>query len=119
MEVTGTITKVLPIIKGQKKDGTGEWQKMSFVLDNNEKYNNIFCFEIFGDEKVENFNKYNKVGSVVKVDFNVKTNEWEGKYFTSLQAWKVFKAEATEQPQEPQFETLSKEAVQEQSDLPF
>ena len=30
---------------------------------------------------------------MVKVDFNVKTNEWKDKYFTSLDAWKVFKAE--------------------------
>ena len=92
METTGTITKILPIEKGTSKTGT-EWQKQSFILDNNEKYNNIFCFEIFGADKVESFNKYNKVGSTVKVDFNVQTNEWKGKYFTSLQAWKVFKAD--------------------------
>ena len=111
MEVTGKITKVLPIEKGQKKDGSGEWQKLQFVLDNNAQYNNIFCFEVFGDEKVENFNKYNKVGDVVKVDFNVSTNEWKGRYFTSLQAWKIFKADAT-QTQEPVAEYQSSQAAQ-------
>ena len=111
MEVTGKITKVLPIEKGQKKDGSGEWQKLQFVLDNNAQYNNIFCFEVFGDEKVENFNKYNKVGDVVKVDFNVSTNEWKGRYFTSLQAWKIFKADAT-QTQEPVAEYQAQQAAQ-------
>ena len=92
MEVTGKITKVLDVVKGTTKEGK-EWQKLIFILETDEQYNNLYAFEVFGDEKVENFIKYNKEGNDVKVDFNVKTNEWQGKYFTSLQAWKVFKAE--------------------------
>ena len=46
LQITGKITKVLPLLKGTTKDGK-EWQKQLFILDNNEKYNNIFCFEIF------------------------------------------------------------------------
>ena len=37
----------------------------------------------------------NKVGDDVKVQFNVKTNEWKGKYFTTLSAWKVFKSQSS------------------------
>lgn len=94
MEVTGKVTKVLDKITGTKKDGSGEWVKQSFLLETTEQYNNLYCFELFGDEKVDDFNKYNKIGDEVKVDFNVSTNEWQGKYYTSLQAWKVFKAES-------------------------
>ena len=95
MEITGAIEKILTLESGTTKDGKG-WQKQSFIVANNEGYDNkkqIFCFEIFGEEKVTNFNKYNKVGDVVKVDFNISTNEWKERYFTSLQAWKVFKSE--------------------------
>jgi len=92
MEVTGKITKVLEKQSGVSK-ADKEWTKLSFVLETSEAYNNLYCFEIFGTEKVEQFEKYNKVGQEVKVDFNVSTNEWNGKYFTSLQAWKIFKAE--------------------------
>jgi hypothetical protein len=90
----GKITKVLEKETGTKKDGSGQWVKQQFVVETNEKYNNLYCFELFGDEKVDNFNKYNKVGDLVDVDFNVSTNEWKGKYFTTLQAWKVFKSDA-------------------------
>ena len=90
----GKITKVLEKETGTKKDGSGQWVKQQFVVETNEKYNNLYCFELFGDEKVDNFNKHNKVGDFVDVDFNVSTNEWKGKYFTSLQAWKVFKSDA-------------------------
>ena len=89
MELVGVITKVLDKITGQKKDGSGEWVKQSFVIDTEETYNNIICFELFGAEKVENFNKYNKVGDKVTVEFNINCNEWQGKYFTTLGAWKV------------------------------
>lgn len=111
MKVKGEITKVLEIQKGTSKEGK-EWQKLSFILKTDEEYNNLYCFEVFGDEKVETFTKYNKVGSVVDVEFNVKTNEWKGKYYTSLQAWKIFKADAgsTESVAEP---------VETDSGLPF
>lgn len=121
MEVTGKITKILPIETGQKKDGSGEWKKLSFILDNNAQYNNIFCFEIFGAEKVDKFNQYNRVGDVVKVDFNVNTNEWQGKYYTSLQAWKVFKSDEIrdQQAQSERATQAAQQLNQEQTDIPF
>ena len=123
MEITGTIEKVLTLESGQTKDGK-DWQKQNFIVTNNEGYNDqkqIFCFEIFGEEKVANFNKFNKIGDVVKVDFNISTNEWKDKYFTSLQAWKVFKAESGTAPQAPNapFPTAPALNEEEPDDLPF
>ena len=94
LEVTGKITKILDLQTGTTQAGS-EWKKQSFILETTEQYNNVYCFELFGEEKVDNFLKFNKVGNEVKVDFNVSTNEWKGKYFTTLSAWKVFKADAT------------------------
>jgi len=100
MEVTGKITKILDKVTGQKKDGSGTWEKQTFVLETQEQYNNLYAFEVFGAEKVGNLKQYNKVGDTVKVDFNVSTNEYNGKYYTSLQAWKIFKANLEETPVE-------------------
>ncbi len=47
------------------------------------------------------FLKYNRVGQEVDVNFNVQTNEYKGKYYTSLQSWKIFKAEAAVDTPEP------------------
>ena len=110
-KVTGKVEKILPVVKGTTKAGA-EWQKLEFVIKTDDEYNNIYCFEIFGDEKVESFNKYTKLHDMVEVKFNVKCNEWKEKYYSSLSAWSVFKAEAA-----PAFEPV---AVDEQSgDLPF
>jgi hypothetical protein len=109
MKVTGKITKINEVTSGTS--AAGKWQKISFLLETTEEYNNLYCFEVFGEEKVEQFAKFNRVGQNVDVDFNVKTNEWKGKYFTSLSAWKIFKAEAGE--------TAPEVAQDEADDLPF
>ncbi len=119
MEITGVITKILPLQTGAKKDGSGDWKKQLFILDSKADYNNIYCFEIFGDDKVENFNKYNKVNDTVKVDFNVKTNEYQGKYFTTLDAWKVFKENNSTSEQKPPFEPAGGFVEEEHDDMPF
>ena len=87
-----TVTVIGDIQKGVSK-AQKEWQKMTFVGTTQEEYNNTFAFEIFGADKIENFNKYTKVGSVIDVDFNINCNEWQGKYFTSLVTGKVLRAE--------------------------
>jgi hypothetical protein len=120
MKITGTITKILPIEKGTSKEGK-EWQKINFLVETTEQYNNLYCFEIFGVEKVENFTKYNKVGQSVDVEFNVSTNEWKGKYYTSLQAWKVFKGSPNDGLPVPEdFEKVSEADLNTpDNDLPF
>ena len=90
--VKGKITEIKEPITGESANGT--WKKTTLVIDTGSEFDNIMAFTVFGEEKVDNFVKYNKVGDVVDVDFNVSTREWEGRYFTSLSAWKVFKANA-------------------------
>ena len=113
LEITGSIKTILPVEGGTSKAGK-EWKKQNFIIANNEGYQGqeqVFCFEVFGDEAVENLTKFNKEGDEVKVCFNIKCNEWNGKYFTSLSSWRVEKAGA---------ETTSAPASSnEPDDLPF
>lgn len=123
LQINGVIKTVLPLEKGTTKAGA-EWQKQSFIVANNDGYEGkeqIFCFEVFGEEKVQNFNKFNKAGDGVTVDFNISTNEWNGKYFTSLQSWKVSKSESVSTIQEATtpFQTVEILEVIEDDGLPF
>ena len=89
LQLKGTI-KVI----GEKQTFDSGFQKVEFVITtNDEKYPQDVKFEIVQD-KVDDFLKYNKVGSVVDVDFNVRGNEYKEKYYVSLSAWKVFKSTA-------------------------
>lgn len=119
LKVSGKIVKILDKVTGTKKDGSGEWVKQSFVIDNGEQYNNLASFEVFGDEKVENLNKYNKVGDSVEVTFNISCNEWQGKYYTTLQAWKVFKSNSDITQAVAQIDNAIPPADEDDSGLPF
>ena len=94
-KVTGEIIDILPTESGTSKAGK-EWKKLTFAIETNKQYNNILAFEVFGDEKVENFLKYNKLGKTVDVEFNVSSNKWKDRYFTTASAWKITKANDTE-----------------------
>ena len=121
-KVIGKISKVLGKQEGTSKAGK-EWVKQSFVVSNNDGYEGkevIYCFEIFGGEKVNKFNEFNKEGDTVDVNFSINTNEWEGKYYTTLSAYGVFKSKETTETPAPQFETVSKDELNEDdTDLPF
>ena len=97
LKVNGKITEVLEEEKGTSKAGK-DWIKQSFVLDTGEQYNPLICFSLFGQEKVDNFNKYNKVGDDVEVSFNISSREYEGKWYSQIDAWKVFKANTETAP---------------------
>ena len=121
MQITGRLKQFLPVQTGDKKDGSGQWKKQSFLVETNEKYNNLYCFEVFGEEKVDNLTKYQKEGDEVTVEFNVVTNQHNGNYYTSLSAWKI--SNVLHQIQEKEKEQLTgivaDENEEEHNDLPF
>jgi hypothetical protein len=91
MKFNGKITNILEMIE------VGANKKIEFVVTEIEvQYPQSVKFGIFGTDKVDKFIQYNKVDQEVEVLFNFKTNEWQGKYFTSIDAWRVNKVESTE-----------------------
>jgi len=111
LEIKGTLTKIGETVEGTGKDGK-PWQKLTYTVETDQTYNNLYAFEVFSQDKVEQFKKYNTVGDKVSVKFNVSTNEWKGKYFTTLQSWRCTKDDS----QTTEKETVQAEA---QDDLPF
>ncbi len=91
MKFVGKITSILEVVE------VGANKKVEFVVTETEvQYPQAVKFGIFGTEKVEKFLQYNKVDQEVEVLFNFKTNDYQGKFFTSIDAWRVNKVESTE-----------------------
>jgi len=92
--IAGKIKTFLEVQKGIGKTSGNPWASQEFVVANNDGYEGkeqIFCFKVFGEDKVEQLTKFNKVDDDVKVFFNISTNEYNGKYYTSLNSWRVEK----------------------------
>lgn len=113
LKVSGTISKILKVETGQSKAGK-EWKKQNFVLDTNAEYNNLICFQLFGDKKLEAFSRF-KEGERVEVSFNVSSREYNDKYYHNLDAWKLEKLDSDTKSDQPK-EIITPE---EDDDLPF
>ena len=85
LKVTGKITSILDVETGTSKAGK-EWQKQSFVIDTEAKFNPEVCFSLFG-EKTDLLSGL-KTGDEVEVSFNVSSREFKDAspqiYFISL-----------------------------------
>jgi len=109
MEVTGVIKQILNVEQGTSKAGK-EWKKLNFILESKDgDYTNTICFDVFGEEKVDNFVKFNSVGDNVTVSFNVSSREYNERWYTQTSAWMVKKNTS-------ETETKLEEA---KDDLPF
>jgi len=118
LEITGKLVKTLPIESGKSKAGK-EWKKQSFVVDTGDQYNPEVCFQLFGDEKIKLITGLD-IGSNLKVGFNLSSREYNGKYYHSIDAWRVDVVadhETTETASMPASATV--ELGDEGDDLPF
>jgi len=75
---------------GEVQNFDSGFVKREFVITTNEQYPQDVKFEVV-KEKATDFEQYNKVGDNVDVKFNVRGNEYNGKYYVSLQSWHVAK----------------------------
>ena len=87
IQLIGTIVRVLPMQSGTKRDG-GEWQKQDYLLSvEGERYDNKVCFQIFGAEKIARIGL--KENERVRVHLEIRANEYNGKFYNSIDCWQV------------------------------
>ena len=73
---------------GELEEKSASFSVQEFVIDDmDEKYPQLVKFQVMG--KALSYLEQDITGMKVNVHFNVKGREWEGKYFTNLQAWKI------------------------------
>lgn len=92
MELSGKVKLVLDL---QTFDSG--FQKREFVVTTQEQYPQDIKFETVQD-KVTVLDSVN-AGDAVTVSFDIRGNEYNGRYFVNLRAWKVTGAGAPAAPQ--------------------
>ncbi len=86
MDISGKIIAILPLQTGEGRNGT--WRSQDYVLETQEQYPKKVCFNLFGS-KIEQFPI--ALQDEVKVSFDIESREWNGRWFTTVRAWKVEK----------------------------
>jgi len=87
MEISGKIIAVLPQATGQGKNGM--WRSQDYVLETADQYPKKVCFNLFND-KIDQFPM--AIDDVVNVSFDVESREYNGRWYTTVRAWKVEKS---------------------------
>ena len=86
MELTGKIIAVLPERGGISKAGN-EWKIQEFVLETQEQYPRKMMFNVFGADRLAQFNI--QLGEVLTVSFDIDSREYNGRWYNDIRAWKV------------------------------
>ena len=87
MEVSGKIIQVLPEQGGVSKTSGKEWKLQAYVLETQEQFPRKVHFEVFGEDRI----KANpcQLDDVVTVSFDIESREFNGRWYTSIRAWKI------------------------------
>jgi hypothetical protein len=86
MEVFG---KVIVLGETMTVGSAGTFKKRTIVIETDEQYKQTIPVD-FVQDKTEILNAY-KVGENVKIGINIRGNEYNGKYYVSLNGWNINK----------------------------
>ena len=93
MEVVGKIIQVLPIQEGVGRNGN-PWKVQPYVLETLDQYPRKVHFEVFGEDRI----KQNPcdIDQLVTVSFDIESREFNGRWYTSIRAWKIQQGDTTQ-----------------------
>ena len=84
MQITAKLTQLLPIQTGTGKNG--EWKKQDIIVETDGEYQKKVCISIWG-EKINEAQL--QIGNLLKIDFDIESREYNGKWYTDIKAWKI------------------------------
>lgn len=91
MEITGRIIAALEPRGGVSARTGNSWKTQEFVIETIEQYPKKCVFEVFGEDRLQQFNI--QVGQQLTVSFDVDAREYNGRWYNSVRAWRVVPAE--------------------------
>ena len=98
MELAGKVIAVLEPRGGVSKN-VNDWKVQEYVIETHDQYPRRMCFDVFGADKIQQFNI--QVGEELNVFFDIDAREWQGRWFNSIRAWKVERVNADAQQMPP------------------
>jgi hypothetical protein len=110
------LVQVLPIQSGTSSKGV--WTKQDFIVETFEQYPKKVCINVWGDAKIAQLASIH-IGATVNAYLNLSSREYNSRWYTEIQAWKLEVVEqGTAAPQPAQAAPVAP-VSQVQDDLPF
>lgn len=108
MEIVGKIIQVLPEQSGVGRTGN-PWKVQPYVLETLDQYPRKVHFEVFGEDRI----KQNPcaIDQLVTVSFDIESREFNGRWYTSIRAWKIQQGDTTQQGVVPAAQPVAAQPV--------
>lgn len=87
MEIVGKIIQVLEPRRGTSSRTGSEWICGQYVLETEDQYPKKVFFEVFGDDRIKQFNI--QMGERLEVSIDIDAREYNGRWFNSVRAFRV------------------------------
>lgn len=95
LEVEGKLVQLLEKRSGVSASGTN-WTSQDFVIEIPGQYPTNAVFNVYGDRvQLDQF----QIGEYVKVSFDIRGREYQGRWYNTLNAWKMERPNAAATPQ--------------------
>lgn len=119
MQLTVKLLQLLPLQTGNGKNG--QWKKQDIIVETDGTYPKKICVSIWGDKIQES---QLQPGSMLKIDFDVESREYNGRWYTDVKAWKVEPAgsggtQPIDRNTETTYNDINSSLSEPMDDLPF
>ena len=112
LETTGKLHKIF-----DTESKSDKFKSREFVIETAGQYPQLIKFQLVQD-RCEIINAF-RIGQDLKVYFDLRGREWNDKFFTSLQAWRVEPNQAGQSAQTKSDDTGINGLSGNESDMPF
>lgn len=96
MELAGKVIAVLEARSGLAKTTGNPWMIQDYVIETHEQFPRRMAFNVFGEEKIKQFNI--QLGEEINVFFDINAREYQGRWYNDIRAWRVDRVTPGEVP---------------------
>lgn len=92
MEITGKIIVACEPRGGVSQRTGNSWKMQEFVIETHEQYPKKCMFNVFGEDRLREFNI--QVGDELTVSFDIDAREYNGRWYNDIRAWRVVRVDS-------------------------
>lgn len=96
MELAGKVIAILEARSGVSRTTGNPWMMQDYVIETHEQFPRKMVFNVFGEDKIKQFNI--QMGEEINVFFDINAREYQGRYYNDIRAWRVDRVQPGQEP---------------------
>lgn len=89
MDLTGKVIAIMEARSGVSARTGNPWMTQEYVIEVPGTYPRRMVFNIFGEDKIKQFNI--QAGEEITVQFDIDAREYNGRWFNDIRAWNILR----------------------------